>query len=215
MFGYITPEKPELKIREFEVFKAYYCGVCKSIAGRYGQIPRFSLSYDSAFLALLLTAVSGEKSGIKAERCPVHPFKKRKVITTDKAIIDYASDMNVILAYYNLKDDVKDEGSAIYRFGIGLLKPAAVKVKKKYTEKCHIIEKKLFELAELEHQKCDSTDQAAGLFAAIMEEIACYGPLCTDESYEKILRWTGYNLGRWVYILDAYDDIEKDIKKNN
>jgi len=104
MFGYILPEKPELKIKEYEIFRAYYCGVCKSIGDRFGQITRISLNYDSAFLALLLDSISRENVKIRKEKCFIHPLKKL-FVARDSEVIDYASDINIILAYHNLKDN--------------------------------------------------------------------------------------------------------------
>lgn len=211
MFGYILPEKPELKIKEYEMFKAYYCGVCKSIGSRYGLIPRLTLNYDSTFLALLLSSLSGEKVVVKKERCIVHPVHKRHVVRCSR-IIDYASDINIILAYYNLKDNWQDERSLPSGAGMAALKSAFNKIRKKYAEKCVIIENRLKELTELEKGKCVSMDRAAEPFAKLMEEITAYPPLCEDEKSEKVLRWIGYNLGKWIYILDAFDDIEENIK---
>jgi len=214
MFGYVLPEKPELKIREYETFRAYYCGICKSMGKRYGQISRMTLNYDSVFLAILLSSIAGEIPQMKRERCIAHPMKKKYVVRKSD-IVDYASDINLILAYYKLKDNWKDEHNLLSGGGILLLKSAHEKLKKKYPEKCAIIEDKLKELNELETSKCNSMDKAAEPFARIMEEVICFEPLCDDEEREKLLRVIGYNLGKYIYILDAYDDIEDDIKNNS
>ena len=91
MLGYVTADKPELKMREFEVYSGYYCGVCKSIARRYGQIPRIVLSYDAAFLALLLGGLSGEADEPTREHCIAHPAKKKTIVSNNA--IDYAADV--------------------------------------------------------------------------------------------------------------------------
>ncbi|HHW48037.1 MAG TPA: hypothetical protein GXX14_05395 [Clostridiaceae bacterium] len=212
MFGYILPEKPDLKIKEYELFKAYYCGVCKSIGKRWGHVSRLILNYDSTFLAILLSAATGEKASVSREICIVHPLKKRKVIKNNK-IIDYASDINIILAYYNLMDNWNDEHSIPSGLGALALRKKFRKLKKKYKEKCDIIESKLIELKKLESEKCGSMDRAAEPFARIMEEVVAHEPLCDDEKKRKILKWIGYNLGKWIYILDAYDDLEDDIRR--
>lgn len=214
MFGYILPEKPELKIREYELFRAYYCGVCKSIGKRYGLLPRLTLNYDSTFLALVLSSYFGETTNIKNETCIAHPISKRKIIKNSD-IVDYASDMNTILAYYNLEDNWKDEGSILSASGMVLLKSAYRKISQVYPEKCDIIRDRLEELSRLEKQKCNSMDKSAEPFAKLMEEVTAYDKLCNNEKNEKILRWLGYNIGKWIYILDAYDDIEKDAKQNS
>ncbi len=214
MFGYITPEKPELKIREYEIFKAYYCAICKSIGKRYGQIPRFILSYDTTFLALLLSSLSSLDVKAAWQRCILHPVKKRKVLTVDGEFIDYAADMNVILAYYNLKDDVRDEKSVTGIAGSAILATPAKKIKKLYMKKCLFIEEKLRELEELENNMCNSVDIAAEPFARLIEEIILASEVPYIKNNINILKWTGYNLGKWIYMLDAYDDLEKDIEKN-
>lgn len=214
MFGYILPEKPELKIREYELFRAYYCGVCKSIGKRHGQLSRLALNYDSTFLAILISALTNEKVLIKSERCLAHPVIKRSAIKNNQ-IVDYASDINIILAYYKLKDNWKDEKSAVSAVLMLLLNNAFKKLRKRYLLKCDLIEKRLSELSVLEEEKCSSMDAAAEPFAKLMEEITAYEPVCLDKKHEKILRWIGYNLGKWIYILDAYDDLKDDIHKKN
>jgi hypothetical protein len=210
MFGYILPDKPELKIKEYELFRAYYCGVCKSIGKRFGQLPRFTLNYDSAFLALMLSAVNGDVLEIKKETCIAHPIKKNYIVKNNE-IVDYASDINVILAYYNLQDNWQDEKSVVSGTAMLALKRNFKKLKAKYGEKCDIIEKRLKKLSELEKQKCSSIDRAAEPFSKLMEEIFAHTPVFREESDEKILRWLGYNIGKWVYVVDAFDDVNKDI----
>jgi hypothetical protein len=212
MFGYILPEKPELKIKEYEIFKGYYCGICKSIGDRYGQIPRLTLNYDCTFLALLLASIKNEDAVFKRERCVVHPLKKQHVARKSE-IIDYASDINLILAYYNLMDDWIDQRSIVSGAGTLFLSTVKRKLQDKYPKKCVIIEEQLKCLQNLEREKCSFIDMAAEPFAKLMEEVTAYEPYCEDKDLEKILRWMGYNLGKWIYILDAYDDIEEDIKR--
>ncbi|NTV89905.1 MAG: hypothetical protein HGA22_06030 [Clostridiales bacterium] len=214
MFGYIVPEKPEMKVKEFELFRAYYCGVCKSIGRQHGQLKRFLLNYDSAFLAVLLTSLSGEKPEVKKEHCIAHHINKRYVVKNN-TIVDYASDINILLAYYNLEDKKLDDGSVISGAGMILLKNAFRKIRKKHPGKCDIIESRLSELHKLESEGCSSMDMAAEPFAKLMEEVTAYGPLCKDAGNEKILRWIGYNLGKWIYILDAFDDLGKDIESGS
>ncbi|MCX7746285.1 MAG: DUF5685 family protein [Clostridia bacterium] len=214
MFGYIMPDKPELKIKEFEAFKAFYCGVCKAIKKRSGQIPRFTLNYDTTFLAILLSSISNEKIDIKKEHCIIHPIRKIKYVI-NHPIVDYAADMNVILAYLSLTDKWKDEKSFAALMGIKVLKSRYKNLKSKYDEKCGTIEEGLKKLTKLEVSKCNSMDEAAEPFAKLMEEIAVYRPLIHSAREEEVHRWLGYNIGKWVYIIDAFDDIEKDIKKRN
>lgn len=213
MFGYVEPDKPELKIREFEVFRGYYCSVCKSIGNKYGQVPRLCLNYDLAFLAVLLDATQpGDVIGI-IERCFAHPIRKRLVIKRNQ-FIDYASDMNIILAYYNLKDKWSDEKNLLGACGSIALRSAFKKAAKRYQEKTKRIEKLLEELSRFEGEKCASMDEAAEPFASIMREVfEC--PHVEDDSKRRALGWLGYNIGKWIYILDAWDDLADDIKSGS
>ncbi len=214
MFGYILPEKPEMKIKEYEMFRAYYCGVCKSIGQRFGQVQRLTLNYDSTFLAILLSSLSNEKLEIKNERCIAHPIQKRNVIKNNE-IIDYASDMNIILAYLNLEDNWIDEKSVTSLSAMMLLKGSYKKLNSKYKEKCGIIKHWIEELSKLEKAGCNSPDEAANTIGKLMEEVIFYKPICLNENMEKAIRWIGYNMGKWIYLIDAFDDIEKDIKNKS
>lgn len=211
MFGYIMPEKPELKIKEFDIYRAYYCGVCKSIGKRHGQIKRMTLTYDAAFLALLLCSVLKIETKMVKERCIVHPIKKSFV--TYNEIIDYSSDINIILAYNNIRDKWEDDKSKVALVGMAALKKSYKKLMVEYSEKCAIINKRLEDLSLLEKTKCDSIDAAAEPFAKLMEEVLDYEKL--DNETRQVLRWLGYNLGKWIYLIDAFDDLEDDVKNSS
>lgn len=213
MLGYIVPEKPELKIREYDMYSGYYCGICKSIKKRYGQIPRMVLNYDSVFLALIYASLNPPKERIETERCPVHPLKKR-IIVYDEAGIDYAGDMMLLLAYFNLLDDQQDEGGIKPSAGLLLLKRSYKKLMKTHREKCIIIKEKLAELSLLEENECNSLDRAAEPFAKLMEEI--FVPECFrgHEDKEAFLKRIGYHIGKWIYLIDAFDDIDTDLKNS-
>ena len=213
MFGYVEPDKPELKIREFDIFRGYYCSLCKTIGKRYGQVSRLTLSYDLTFLYILLDALSPLPMGGRRVRCIAHPIKKRFVIFSN-IFAEYTSDMNIILTYYNLKDKWADEKNLIGGTGALALASAFKKAKKHHPEKCSTIENHLKSLSALEKNECDSIDEAAEPFAAIMRELFECGHI-KDENEKKTLGWMGYNLGRWIYILDACDDLEEDIKENS
>ncbi|HEY5583655.1 MAG TPA: DUF5685 family protein [Ruminiclostridium sp.] len=208
MFGYIMPEKPELKIKEYDIYRAYYCGVCKSIGKRHGQIERMTLTYDAAFLAMLLCSTLNIETKLVKESCIVHPIKKSFV--TYNEIIDYSSDINIILAYNNIKDKWEDDKSKVALVAMAVLKKSYKKLMVEHSEKCAIINKRLGDLSLLEKAKCDSIDAAAEPFAKLMEEVLDYNKL--DDKTRQVLRWLGYNLGKWIYLIDAFDDLEDDIK---
>lgn len=229
MLGYITPDKPELKIKEYEIYRAYYCGICKSIAKRYGQIPRLALSYDSVFLALILAGIHPDPDQIKIERCIVHPFKKRSIAYENSAI-DYAADILLLLAYFKLKDDYQDEKKKTAAIGTVLLKNVMKSLTAARKEKTDAVQEQLDMLSKLEKQGCASIDRSAEPFAKLMEEVfdaehllykdplLCteHGTADTDQtgkSFEKlrsIYRKIGYHIGKWIYLIDAYDDIEEN-----
>jgi hypothetical protein len=159
----------------------------------------------------LFTSLRGDVLKVKRERCIVHPVKKRAAIKENE-IIDYASDINVVLAYYNLEDKRRDNGSKLSAAAMLVLKSDFKKLRSKYSGKCDIIENRLKELDKLEKEKCSSMDAAAEPFAKLMEEVLDYKEVFKDEKLRNLLRWIGYNMGKWIYILDAYDDLEEDIK---
>lgn len=212
MLGYIVPDKPELKMKEYDLYSGYYCGICKSIAKRYGQVPRLVLNYDSVLLALVIASLFSDQEKASLERCPVHPMKKRLIISEANGI-DYAADMMLLLANFKLLDDCLDEGGIKANAGAALLKSSYKKLVKIHPEKCRVIEEKLKELHQLEQENCESLDQAAEPFAKLMEEVFVPEIFRGQDETERLLRLVGYHLGKWIYLIDAYDDIEENRKK--
>jgi hypothetical protein len=212
MFGYVIPDKMEMKIKEYELYKAYYCGICRSIKKRHGNIPRLSLTYDSTFLAILLSSIDKEKFNFKLSRCAIHPVKKQKIII-DNNSIDYAADMNILLSYFKFKDNRRDEKSKISLLGLFFFKKAFKNIYSKYNNKCVIISSRLDELTAQENIKAVALDAVAEPFAKLMEEL--FVKRGVSEKNEKVLRWLGYNLGKWIYTIDAFDDIDKDFKNKS
>lgn len=210
MLGYVTTEKSELKMREYEVYSGYYCGVCKSIGRRYGQLPRMVLSYDAAFLALLLASVDRENDQPRKEHCIIHHIKKKTII--DNQAIDYAGDVMLILAWHKLLDDVNDEGKLYAKATVLLMKRIYRKLQQQRPSLCGKIEDNLTTLSQLENEKCDNLDQVAETFARIMEAIFEEGPLPENFREHKVLARIGYHLGKWIYLMDAIDDIEENIE---
>lgn len=219
MLGYISPEKAELKIKEYEIYSGYYCGICKSIGRRYGQIPRLALSYDSVFLALLFSSAYDVKESATFERCIVHPLKKRTIIGENIAI-DYAADMFLILMYFKLKDDELDNNSFKSKFGLYFGNETFKKLEKLYPSKIEYVKFQLEELHKLEKEKCSSIDVVAEPFSKLSQAIFTIenddvSPFVYVKGRDKILKSIGYYLGKWLYLIDAIDDIEADIEKSN
>ena len=231
MLGYVKVFKPELKVREYEVYCGYYCGVCKSIGKRYGQLPRMALSYDAAFLAILLESIHDTLGAPTQEHCIAHPFIKKKTIIRNAAI-DYAADVMLILAWYKLLDDANDEGKLYAKGTMLAFRRLFKKLRKKHPALCESIEAHLAELSALEKEKCAHLDMATEAFSKIMESIFAegYKALCTeiaelaentadscphipfDEDMAALFGTIGYHMGKWVYLIDAVDDIEENIE---
>lgn len=209
MLGYVTIYKSEMKVREYEMYQGYYCGICKSIGKRYGQIPRMTLSYDAVFLALIIASLNESRDTVKQEHCITHHIKKNPVVYGNDAV-DYAADMMVILAYHKLLDDWKDDRDIKAFGGKTLLHGAYRKLKGKYPESCSHIEASLEKLSLLEKEKSGSLDSVSEAFADIMEIL--FTGFDGDTREKRALKEVGRNLGKWIYVIDAFDDLEKDKK---
>ncbi|MCX7714488.1 MAG: DUF5685 family protein [Clostridia bacterium] len=213
MFGYVNICESELKVGEYRRFRAYYCGLCKAIGKRASQLARCGLSYDMTFLALVLSAVNDENTVFDRETCFVHPIQKRLTAKPDE-VLDYVAYMSVLLVYLKFADDWHDERSIKALLGMGAYFRAKEKAKRIYTEEYNEIKKLLANLSMLERKKSDDIDAAADCFAKILKILAV-PKFIKDSNTRRILAWLGYNTGRWIYIIDAVNDIEKDIKKRN
>lgn len=210
MFGYIMPLKAELKVKEYAKFQCYYCGVCKALGQHFNQVCRFSLNYDVTFLSLLFSSLSEKDERIVLERCIVNPLKKRPVIRNNNAV-QYAVYVNIGLIYHKLLDNWKDERNALSYIAALFLKSSFKKGYKNYPELYQTVAAQLKCLHQQEVQHVSSMDKAAHPFAELMSQVTQHHAL--DASTNRTLKWMGYNLGKWIYILDAYQDITKD-KKN-
>lgn len=209
MFGYVTANKPELKMREFYKYKAYYCGLCRVLGEKYGFLGKLTLTYDMTFLVMLLTSLYEGDTKEEEHRCMVHPMKKHRMLMNE--ITEYAADMNIVLTYFHLMDDWEDERSKLGYVGMKAFHRTFRKIEKKYPEKCRRIRECLAELAACEQRNEQSIDDVSRPFGELMEELFLYREDCWEES----LREMGFYLGKFIYIMDAYDDIEKDKKEQN
>ena len=206
MFGYIVTNQKELKIKDFEQYRKYYCGLCRALSKRHGAKGQLSLSYDMTFLVILLTGLYEPANSTGTARCVPHPVKKHEYIVNEFS--EYVADMNVILTYHKCIDDWKDEKKLIKKIYADLLISKKSPLNDTYKSKIEIIVKRLNRISELERENSDDIDELSGCFGDIMAEICAV----RKDEWEQTLRTFGYYLGKYVYILDAYDDIEKDIK---
>jgi len=217
MFGYIAPLKSELKVREFEAYGAYYCAVCRAVKRRYGELPRLLLSYDSAFLALLGASLSGGEPAFVPFRCFANPARGRRA-AAPSAAVDYAADMLVLLGYLSLKDRRADEGGAGAACAEAALRRAGRRAAAAWPAQAEQVFVHLAEIAALERARCERIDRVADPFGRLMAEVLDLPflpapPAAPDApTTSALLRRLGYHLGRFIYILDALDDREKDRK---
>lgn len=226
MFGYVRADKMEMKVKDYYKYRAYYCGLCNVLGERGGIISRFTLNFDMTFLAILLTALYEEKSDRKEIRCAVHPVEK-KVILTNR-FSEYCADMNIALAYYNMLDDCEDDGGIKNKAQAAIFKKKFFRIKNLYKDKLDNIENHLNELTGIENEsknkvnKCVERDMSRDeIYLEIDRASGCFGRLCGElfvykkDEWEDTLRNMGFYLGKFIYIMDAYEDLPKDIDKNN
>lgn len=212
MFGYVRICKDELKIKDYNTFRAYYCGLCRSI-GKRNQAARLALSYEMTFLAILLSAVGDDKITLRQKRCIAHPFRKRPSVTDDDAV-EYSADMSILLDYLKLKDDVDDDKSVKAFVGMLFFSISVKKLKRKYPRQTAEIISQLNRLSLLEKNNSNSIDETADCFAKILSVL--FTPdFISDTPTRRTLEWLGYNIGRWIYIIDAAADFEDDLKKGS
>lgn len=215
MFGYIKPYAPELKVKEQEAYRAVYCGLCKELGRSYGQLSRMTLSYDFAFLSVLAMGVRGEAVEFRQERCMVHPLKKRNICQPCGSL-ELSAAMAVILLYHKLQDNIAD-GDAAEKVACLLALPVAKaaydKAAEKLPELAKLTEEQMAAQAVLEQEHCSSVDRAAEPTAKILESLL--GSLSEDSTQQLVLGRIGYLLGRCIYLMDALDDLEEDIKNDS
>lgn len=207
MFGYVRINKMDLTFREFDYYKGYYCGLCKYLKENHGEVSRLSLNYDITFLIVILTALYKLDSDITYERCIANPLKKKMRIVNE--ITEYAASMNILLSYYKLEDNLYDDNGIKDKLAYELYKGKLKKAYEKYPQKAEYIKQQLGNLRELEKQESKSIDKVSNTFGNLMGEIFVY----KKDEYEQNLRNIGFNLGKYIYILDAYEDLEEDNKK--
>ena len=207
MIGYLTIDKPELKIRDYYQYKGYYCGLCHQLRRQYGLPGQMTLTYDLTFVVILLSSLYEEKTSMRPRRCVVHPIKKIPVL--HNRMTEYGADMNLLLTYYHLADDWQDERSLPGLAGVHLFHRKAEQTAKKYPRQTAAFKRQLKALQKLEEQQSQDIDAAAGCFGHLMEELFVF----RQDQWEEKMRRMGFFLGKYIYILDAVEDISVDRKK--
>ena len=208
MFGYVKPYKPNLLVKEYEFYRATYCGVCRSMKKHTGALSNALHSYDSVFLAMLrMLYIDENEISAKKRRCVAHPMKAKPMLS-DNSALEYTARAFGILTYYKLIDDIKDE-ALLRRMARSLLRPifAGAKNRAALREISELCREKLAAIDELEAAGERSVDKPANLFGEILGGIFSEGL----EGADKLVTYqVGLHLGRFIYSADAAEDYERD-----
>ncbi len=212
VFGYIKPVKPELKVRELEFYRGIYCGLCRSMGKHTGCMSRFTLSYDFAFLAAVRMVLSDITPSFSACRCMAHPLRK-KAMCDDNEALAYCSSAAAVLTECKIRDDINDE-KGLKRLSARFAHIFAKNMRKRAGEGApsEAIEGALKELSELEKKNCDSPDETADKFGELLAAVVSYG---LEGGKARIAAELGHSVGRYIYVLDAADDLEDDKKSGS
>ena len=208
MFGYVTICEPELKVKDLKKYKAYYCGLCRVLKEEYGFMGQMTLTYDMTFAIILLSSLYESVADLETHRCKVHPVKKQMMLKNE--ITSYAAAMNVLLAYYHLDDDWQDDRKISSLMSKSMIYGKVKKIIDKYPRQSEAIRTSLAELSLCERDNSTDIDRTAGCFGRLMEELLLY----REDMWEKSLRKMGFFLGKFIYLMDAYEDLPEDLKKD-
>ena len=206
MFGYVRPFRPELKCKDFDLYKATYCGLCRCLRRRYGLIAPMFLNFDFTFLALLLWEPEEAFNPCRG-RCHGNPLRKIPMCP-DSPALELAADESVVLSWWKLRDSVRDDGffgGLPARVLSALRGPAYRKAARRRPEFDRTARTCLEELAALERENCPSLDRTADAFARLLQ-----GSAPQEGERGRVLAQLLYHLGRWIYLADARDDLKED-----
>jgi hypothetical protein len=207
MFGFVSVSLEELTQEQKARYNAVYCGICRAIRERSGQLSRLGLSYDMAFLALLLMSLYEPEETSGGNACALHPIKRRPWV--DSPYIRYAADMNVALGYYNCMDDWQDDRKYSARAMAAVLGKTCPAIRERYPRQSDAIEACITQLSRLERENCPNPDEPAGCFGQLMAELMVY----EEDLWAPTLRQLGHSLGRFIYLADAAIDYRRDNRK--
>lgn len=206
VFGYISVNPTKLTEEEKKRYRAFYCGLCHTLGEHYGSAGRATLSNDMTFLSLLLNALYEPTETMLNERCTLHPARQHMAVLHEGT--NYAADMNILLAYHKCEDDVSDEASMRGRVGKRALKKAYEQVKKTWPRQAETVAKCLSEIARIENKESEDLDALTRLSGRMLGE--CF--VWREDAFAPYLRDLGGALGKFVYLMDAYEDYDHDLK---
>jgi hypothetical protein len=207
MFGYVQANRKDLSEEQKKCYKGFYCGLCRTLKARYGAAGMLSLSYDMTFLAMLLADLYDEETKSEFTRCMIHPMSRHEAIITKAD--EYAADMELILTYYSLLDHASDHDAnrhELYRRKLEGYLPA---FEKKYPRQIMAIKEGLAELEREERKKTMDSEKLSLIFGSLLGEVF----VREEDNWKEHLFAIGSGLGRFVYLADAYTDLQSDTKK--
>lgn len=208
MFGYIMINQPELKIKDYQTYHAYYCGLCKILKEKYGRIGQVTLTYDMAFLVILLSGLYEPKSKREKHHCMVHPTKSHTMLYNDAT--RYAADMNILLSYHNLMDDWFDEKNMAKLAFANILKSSYKEITPVYKRQAKALHSYIRKLSYSESNLESDIDKVAGFTGELLGQLFVW----KEDIWSEDLYKMGFYLGKFIYLMDAYEDLEKDQKLN-
>ncbi|MCI8332808.1 MAG: hypothetical protein HFE78_08295 [Clostridiales bacterium] len=213
MFGYIKPNREEMKVKEYHAYQAVYCGLCKCMGKCVSCSARFTLRYDFVFLALLRSALLKENFSFEQGRCFAHPFKKKVYALPNDSLI-FCARASALLSYYQIEDQLLDHKGIHQLKYRALLLPAKRMLHKvdSLSELEQPVANHLHRLHQLEAAKEPSADAPAEIFGQLLGEVASFDLPATEK---RIAHEICFHLGKWIYFADALDDLEKDRKTGN
>lgn len=214
MFGYIRPMAEELKVKDYALYRAAYCGLCRSMGKNLGLTAPMTLRYDFVFLALVRMVLTGEVPGAETHRCAASPYRKKTMLSECDALA-YAARCAGMLTLHAVEDNIADE-HGVKRLLYRCFRPTAGRWYQKSlradapAEQAEYVKERLLALAELESGSEPSPDAAAQPFADLLGALFASG--LEDEGQRRIARACGTSVGRFVYLIDAVDDAIEDEK---
>lgn len=209
MFGYICVNEQELKLKEYTAYRGFYCGLCRNLHIRYGRIAQLMLNYDLTFLAVLLTGLYEPAQEISYRRCIPHPVMKHMHVENEA--VSYAADMCVMLSWQKLADDWKDEHKYPQLAMAAVMKKDYARLRREYPRQAKALERNIRLLSEAEKAGRKEIDYVAGLTGNFLAEIFAW----KEDEWQDDLRAMGFYLGKFIYLMDAAEDAEKDRKHGN
>jgi len=209
MFGYVCVNKDELKIRDYNIYQSCYCGLCRSLRQRHGLLAPVTLSYDMTFMVILLSGLYETPFEEGYHHCMVHGA--RKELTRQNAWSDYAADMTILLAYHDLRDDWIDDHKLSHKTAADLMKGSYQRVAAEYPAQAAAVETYMKKLAAVESANEQNLDLASGSTGELLAAIFARDDAVWGETLSKV----GFYLGKFIYLMDAFEDIEQDRKKGS